>query len=64
MEILTGIVDKIVELLPLALQVIGAFAAIATITPNKVDDKIAQFLLDVVNFLGANLGKAKNDENV
>ncbi len=42
------------------LQIIGAFAIIATWTVNKSDDKIVQFLLDVVNFLGANLGNAKN----
>lgn len=41
---------------------VGLFSAVATLTPNKVDDKILQFLLDVVNFLGGNLGKAKNKE--
>lgn len=48
--------------LPTALAIIGAFAAIATVTPNKTDDKIIQFLMDVVNFLGGNFGKAKNGD--
>lgn len=47
--------------IPMVLQIVGAFAAVATLTPNKTDDKIVQFLLDLVNFLGGNLGKAKND---
>lgn len=43
------------------LAVIGGFAVVATVTPNKVDDRILQILMDLVNFLGANFGKAKND---
>jgi hypothetical protein len=58
---LTGILDKIQLLIPIVLQVVGAFALIATLTPNKVDDRIAQVIMDVVNFLGANIGKAKNN---
>ena len=47
------------------LAVIGAFAAIAAVTPNKSDDKIVQRLLDIVNALGLNVGKAKNkSENI
>jgi len=42
------------------LQVIGAFAILAAWTKNTSDEKIVQFLLDVVNFIGANLGNAKN----
>lgn len=55
------VVDFLEKWIPTALQVIGVFAVIATITPNKVDNKIAQFLMDMVNFLGANLGKASNN---
>ena len=51
---------KVVEYLPIVLAVIGAFALVAAKTPNKSDDKIIQFFLDIVNFLGANFGKAKN----
>jgi len=40
--------------------VIGVFSLIATITPNETDNKIAQFLLDLVNLLGANVGNATN----
>ena len=49
--------DKYVEI---ALLVIGVFAAIATITPNESDNKIAQFLLNIINKLGLNVGNAKN----
>ena len=50
--------------LPLVLQIVGAAALIATMTPNKVDDKIIQSIMDIVNFLAANFGKAKNDADV
>jgi hypothetical protein len=48
-------------LIDLVISLVGAFAIIATMTPNKVDNKIADALLRVVNFLGANFGKAKNE---
>lgn len=56
------ILAKIGDFIPLALQIIGAFAIIATMTPNKVDDRIIQILMDLVNFAGANWGKAKNND--
>jgi len=41
-------------------SVVGIFALIATKTKNNVDNQIAQFLMDLINFLGANVGEAKN----
>ena len=52
--------DFLVTWVPVALQIVGGFAVIATATPNKVDDKIIQSIMDLVNFLGANFGKARN----
>ena len=48
--------------IPKILVVVGAFATLATLTPNKSDDRVLQIILDIVNFLGANIGKAKNKE--
>jgi hypothetical protein len=62
MDSVTAIINLIVSYIPIATTVIGAFALIATQTPNKTDDKILQVILDIINFLGANLGKAKNTE--
>lgn len=62
MEQVTAIINMIVSYIPVVTTIVGAFAIIATQTPNKVDDKILQVVLDIVNFLGANLGKAKNAE--
>ena len=42
------------------LNIIGAFAVLASQTPNKVDDKIIQIVCDVVNTFGFNINKAKN----
>ena len=53
------------QYLQAGLAVVGAFAAIAAVTPNKADDAIVQRLLDIVNALGMNVGKAKNGrENI
>jgi hypothetical protein len=49
------------DTITIGFAVIGLFAAVAAVTPNKTDDKAAQFLLDLINLLGANVGKAKND---
>lgn len=47
-------------ILEIVLGLVGVFALVATLTPNKSDDKIVQYVLDLVNFLGANVGKSKN----
>ena len=41
---------------------IGFLAIIASITPNKSDDKAIQMLLNLINKGGMNVGKAKNEE--
>lgn len=43
-----------------AMSVVGTFALIAAMTPNKTDDKVAGFLRTLVDLLGANFGKARN----
>ena len=62
MKELQAILDSILAYIPTVLTIVGAFAVIATKTANKSDDKIVQFILDIINFLGANLGKAKNKD--
>lgn len=52
--------DFLVRWLPIVTSFVGSFALIAAATPNKTDDKIVQFLLDIVNFLGGNVGNARN----
>jgi hypothetical protein len=46
----------------LATSIVGTFSLIAVKTPNTVDNKILQFIMDAINFLGANLGKSKNGD--
>ena len=64
MEQVNAIIDVIVQWIPLALTVVGAFSVIATQTANKTDNKIAQVMLEIINFFAMNLGKSKNDPNV
>lgn len=42
-------------------SIVGLFALIATLTPNTSDNAIADSMLRLVNTLGANVGKAKNN---
>ena len=35
-------------------------ALVATLTPNTSDNKAVDFVLNIINMLGANLGKSKN----
>ena len=53
---------EIPAIIEVVVAVVGVAALIATMTPNKSDDKIVQKILDVVNFLAANFGKAKNED--
>ena len=55
--------EFIVKWIPIVTSFVGSFALIATVTPNKVDDKIVQFILDIVNFLGGNFGNAANKDS-
>ena len=54
--------NNIQEYVEIALMAVGLFAAIAAVTPNKSDDSLAQKILDVINLLGLNVGKAKNKD--
>jgi len=51
---------EITEILSLITQIVGVAAMIATMTPNKTDDKYIQYVLNIINLLGANVGKARN----
>jgi len=59
-DFITGNTGDIVQFV---LQLVGAFSILAAWTPNKADNKIASVLLEMVNFLGANLNKAKNSDS-
>jgi len=48
------------EYIGYATTVVGFFAILARFTENKSDDKILQFLMDFINMMGQNGGKAKN----
>ena len=60
MEQLIAIINNLVEVIPALVQIVGGFAILATLTPNDTDNKIIAKILEVINFLGANFGKAKN----
>ena len=55
-------IEFITKYVPIALQVVGVCAVIATMTPTKADDKIVQKILEVLNFLAGNIGNAENKD--
>lgn len=61
-EFITTIWGYKAEILAIAVQLVGVFALIASITPNQADNKIVEALYKVINFLGANFGQAHNSE--
>ena len=58
--VISYVMENYMQMLTAVGGIVGGFAVIASMTPNKSDDRIVQMILDVVNFLGANFGKAKN----
>ena len=50
------------NVLSIATSLVGAFAILATMTPNPADDKVVSHLYKLINFLGANFGKSQNKE--
>ena len=60
--IFNTISDFITTYLPVLVSFVGSFALLATITPNKTDDKIVGGVLKFINFFGGNFGKAANKD--
>jgi len=57
-----GILNVIKGYLPLVCEIVTICAAIAALTPTKHDDRVVQFILDLINKLGLNVGKAVNKD--
>ena len=53
--------DNWQNIMSIATSVVGAFAILSTMTPNPGDDKAVDQLYKLINFLGANFGKSKNE---
>jgi len=47
-------------ILELVVQIVGVASLVATMTPNVSDNKAVDFVLNIINLLGANVGKSKN----
>ena len=52
--------EHIGDIVEVFAALVGVFAMIATMTPNKSDNVIADKMLHWINVFGANFGKAKN----
>lgn len=58
----SGVIVWLKTWIPVITQVVGSFALIATVTPNKSDNVVFQIALELLNFMGGNFGKASNKE--
>jgi hypothetical protein len=56
--------ENVGAILDLLVKVVGVASLIATMTPNEADNKVVNFVLNLINMFGANVGKAKNDPSV
>ncbi len=63
MDISYAAPEQMFDWVQYAIMTVGAFAALATATPNKSDDAIMQRILTIVNVLGGNFGKAANPKD-
>ncbi len=54
------IIDNLPSYLEIITQAVGVFALVATLTPNTSDNAIVDFILKLINFGGANVGKSSN----
>jgi len=62
MEAIQAVINFVLAHWDQLFEIIGVAAVVATMTPNKSDDKIVQWVLTAVNALGANIGRAANSE--
>jgi hypothetical protein len=51
------LVENPALLIPVILAILGAFSAIARLTPNTADNKVADMIWKIVNSLGLRGGK-------
>ena len=63
METLTSIITSMPVWLTAITALVTAAAGIAALTPTKSDDKIIGIILNVINVIGLNFGKAKNADD-
>jgi|DEB0MinimDraft_3_1074331.scaffolds.fasta_scaffold177689_2 hypothetical protein len=54
------LLENVGSLLDIALKLVGAFAVVATLTPNESDNAVADGLMKFINLLGGNFGNARN----
>lgn len=59
MEVVNWTLGNMDTILTGVLSIVGGFSILAALTPNTADDAIVQKVLNVINFLGANVKNAK-----
>ena len=59
-NVVAYVMSHMMEILAVVTSFVGSFALLATMTPNKSDDKVVQTILDWINFFGGNFGNAAN----
>ena len=63
MEALAALVAQLPAWLTAVTVLVTACAGVAALTPTKSDDKIIGIILNIINVVGLNFGKAKNADD-
>ena len=60
MEMIDWLMENWEQVLMGVSSIVGGFSVLATMTPNSADNRVVDAVMRVINFIGANVGKAKN----
>jgi|TARA_R100001530_G_C4321425_1_gene155955 hypothetical protein len=60
MEMIDWVMENWEQVLMGVSSIVGGFSILATMTPNSADNRVVDAVMRVINFIGANVGKAKN----
>jgi len=60
MEMIDWVMENWEQVLMGVSSIVGGFSVLATMTPNSADNRVVDAVMRVINFIGANVGKAKN----
>jgi hypothetical protein len=63
MDNLMGLIAALPDWLVAITTLVTACAGVAALTPTKSDDKIIAVLLNIINVVGLNFGRAKNADD-
>jgi hypothetical protein len=62
MEAINFVMENWEQIFTALTSIVGAFAVLASFTPNQTDNAVVDKVMGFINFMGANFGNAKNKD--